>query len=290
MKSLILLILFAGSTAFARPLRVVALHSVLAECASRIGGDEVRVTCLVPAGSDPHTFNPSPEDAASIVDADLVLVSGFDLEPSFERLVANSGTKAAILRASDLIPNPVHSAEDGGIADPHWWNSIGNIRIVAAAVGAELARLRPADAPAFRRRQSDYEASLASLAAWARSEVNRLPADRRILVTNHDAFAYLARDYGFRIEPLLGLNPAAEPNPRELARLIDFIRAHHVRAVFADNTENPHLLSTMLQESGATLGGVLYADGLGPVGSDASTVEHLFHHNLSTIVDALGGK
>lgn len=290
MKSLFLVVLLAASTALARPLRVVALHSVLAECASRIGGDEVRVNCLVPAGSDPHTFNPSPEDATSIVDADLVLVSGFDLEPSFERLVANSGTKAVILRASDLIPNPVHSAEDGGIADPHWWNSIGNIRVVAAAIGAELVRLRPASADDFRRHQAAYERSLSSLAVWADREVARLPADRRILVTNHDAFAYLARDYHFRIQPLLGLNPSAEPNPRELARLIDFIRAHHVRAVFADNTENPHLLETMLQESGAKLGGVLFADGLGPAGSGASTVESLFHHNLTTIVDALGGR
>ena len=195
-----------------------------------------------------------------------------------------------VLSASDFIKDPLRSAQDDGVLDPHWWNSIGNVRRVAAAVGAALIRLRPASAEVFRTRMAAYDARLATLAAWADQEVAKLPERRRILVTSHDAFAYLARDYDFRIEPLLGLNPAAEPDPRALARLIDFIRLHHVRAVFADNTESPKLLATMLQESGARSGGVLYADGLGPVGSGAATVEQMFRHNLTTIVDALDGR
>ncbi|MFA5265939.1 MAG: zinc ABC transporter substrate-binding protein [Opitutaceae bacterium] len=289
------LLLFAGLSAFAGPLRVIALHSVLAEVAQEVGGGDVTVCCLMPVGADPHTFNPAPGDVRALSECDLVLASGFGLEPYLDKLVSNSGTKARVLLASSAIRDTVrssdvergHEGHDHGEIDPHWWNGISNIREMATAVCGELKRLRPAASSSFDARNAAYLARLDALAAWARAEVGALPRERRHLVTSHDAFGYLARDYGFEVHPLYGVSPEAEPDARALAALIDLIRRLKIRAVFVDNTENPKLLAAMLGESGAIVGGTLYADGLGAPGSPAATVEDMFRHNIATIVEAL---
>ena len=136
-------------------------------------------------------------------------------------------------------------------------------------------------------RAAAYLAQLDALAAWAQTEIAALPPARRQLVTSHDAFGYLARDHGFTVHPLQGINPEAEPAARELGALIDLIRREHIPAVFVDNTENPRLLAAMLRETGAKLGGTLYADGLGAPGTPATTFAAMYRHNLHTLVSAL---
>ncbi len=294
----ILVLLLSSLTASAAPLRIVALHSVLAEVAQELGGAEVTVRCLVPGGTDPHTFNPAPADVRSLHESDLILASGFNLEPYLDKLVSNSGTKAPLFLASSVIRDVVkasceekghgsHAEHNHGEIDPHWWHGISNIRAIAGAVCAELKRLRPTSASAFDARCAAYLSKLDALATWAQTEMATLPRERRQLVTSHDAFGYLARDYSFEVHPLNGVNPEAEPDARALAALIDFIRSRKISSVFVDNTENPKLLAAMLSESGAKVGGTLYADGLGASGSPAASVEAMFRHNISTIVKAL---
>jgi zinc/manganese transport system substrate-binding protein len=277
----------------AAPLRVVTLHSVLTEIVTEVGGDEVTVTCLLRPGDDPHTFNPPPAEVRTLAQADLIVASGFGLEPFLDKLVANSGTKAPLVSVSSVIKDVVPSsgahagAHTQGEVDPHWWHSLANVQFATACVRDQLSELRPAATPLFQARAAAYLARLDELAVWARAEVAQLPLARRQLVTNHDAFGYLARDYGFTVHPLQGISPEAEPSARDLGALIDLIKREHIRAVFVDNTENPKFLAAMLHESGAQLGGTLYADGLGPVGSPAATYAGMFHHNLRTIVEAL---
>ena len=300
-----------GAALVAAPVRVVTLHSVLTEIVAEVGGPEVSVVGLVRPGVDPHTFNPAPADVRRLAQAEIVFSSGFGLEPYLDKLVANSGTKARLVRAADAIPNPVHSScrhahdhhgheadvdehegaadhdEDHEEFDPHWWHGLANVRAVTLQVRDALATLRPEAKAGFEARAAVYLGKIDALAAWAQQEVAVLPAARRKLVTSHDAFGYLVRDYGFTVHPLQGVNPEAEPNARELAELIDFIRHEKIPAVFADNTENPKLLAAMIRETGAKLGGMLYADGLGAAGTPATTFADMYRHNLSTIVSAL---
>ena len=282
-----------AATLGAAPLRVVTLHSVLTEIVTEVGGAEVTVTCLLRPGDDPHTFNPPPSDVRTLAQADLIVASGFGLEPFLDKLVANSGTKAQLVAVSSVIKDvvPLSGARSGGHAqgevDPHWWHSLANVRLATACVRDQLSTLRPAAGTLFQARATAYLSHLDELAAWAQAEVAQLPPARRQLVTSHDAFGYLARDYGFTVHPLQGISPEAEPSARDLGALIDLIKREHIRAVFADNTENPKLLAAMLRESGAQLGGTLYADGLGPVGSPAATYAGMFRYNLTTIVAAL---
>jgi zinc/manganese transport system substrate-binding protein len=277
------------------PLKVVALNSVLAELSADLGADDVSVLCLVQPGVDPHTFNPAPADVKALAQADLILASGFNLEPYLDKLVSSSASRTRLVAASSAVLDPVssvhseqgHAGHEHGEVDPHWWHGIGNIRSVAMAIARTFSELRPESAAQIQTRLKALNQRLDALQTWVRAEVATLPPESRHLVTSHDAFGYLARDCGFQIHPLNGISPEAEPDAKSLGQLIDLIRSLKIKAVFVDNTENPKLLTAMLKESGAKIGGTLYADGLGPVDSPAANIDAMFRHNIRTIVEAL---
>jgi zinc/manganese transport system substrate-binding protein len=287
----------ASGTEPAPVLRVATVSTVLTEIAREVGGDRVAVFGLVRPDVDPHSFEPSPGDVAVLARADLVLASGLGLEPYLDRLVANAGVEGRILSVGDHLPSKL-SAHPGanpqpgilssdGEPDPHWWHSIANMRFATDLVRMEYSRLRPESAADFARRAQAYERRLVALQDWTAQEVARLPPAARQLVTSHDAFGYLARDYGFTVHSLCGLSPDAELNARDLARLIGLMRREHIKAVFPESTVNPRLVRTLVEETGAKIGTPLYADGLGGEGSDAATYEAMYRHNVSAIVSAL---
>jgi zinc/manganese transport system substrate-binding protein len=286
---LVFLVLTGGRLAAAAPVRVVTLSTVLTEVTSAVGGDAVQVTGLVQPGVDPHTFNPSPADVRAMVDADLVLASGLDLEGYLDRLVAGASPRGRVVAVGDRMPGVLSLPGPGGAAerDPHWWQSIGNVVVATEVVRAELTRERPAAAVLFQRHADRYRGQLATLQAWATVEVGRLPAERRDLVTSHDAFGYFARDFGFAVHPVSGLSTEAEADGRHMAALVDLIRRDQVRAVFIESSVNPSLVENLVRETGVRLGGTLYADGLGPPGSDADTYAAMYRHNVLAIVGAL---
>ncbi|HSY54659.1 MAG TPA: zinc ABC transporter substrate-binding protein [Opitutaceae bacterium] len=285
-----------------RPLRVAALHTILAEIAREVGGDKAQVEDIVKPGVDPHTFDPSPGDIRSIVDADLVFASGLHLESYLDRLVANTGAKGRVVMVGDALPfvlsftaDRVHDETDqarellsaDGEKDPHWWHSIDNVIFATDLVRAEYARSRPAWAAVFARNAQAYEQRLFALQIWVSHQIAKLPPARRQLVTSHDAFGYFARDYGFTIHSIGGLSTDGEPNAQHLSQLIDLIRGEHIRAVFAEDSVNPRIVQNLVSETGVHLGGILYADGLGTSDSDAASYESMFRHNVRTIVESL---
>jgi len=273
---------------FGAPIRVVTLSTVLTEIASQVGGPAASVTGLLPAGVDPHSFEPAPVDLERVAAADLVLASGLGLESYLERLVANSGARARVVQAGSVLLDRVPYSEEFGVhePDPHWWNSIGAVESVTRLVCSEFSILRPAEAAEFSARAQAYLATLDSLDRWSRPLLTGIPPSRRHLVTTHDAFGWFARDYGFTVHPISGVSPEAEPNARQLARLARLIRSDGIPAIFAESSANPGLVEALVRETGVRRGGALYADGLSPDG-DGTTYFGMFRHNVQAIVDAL---
>lgn len=270
------------------PIRVVALSTVLTEIASKVGGPAATVTGLLPAGVDPHSFEPAPVDLRRVAAADLVLASGLGLENYLERLVANSGTRARVFQAGSVLLDRVPYSEEFGLhePDPHWWNSIASVERVTRGICSEFSALRPEETAGFNARAQAYLATLESLDSWSRTLLASVPQAHRALVTTHDAFGWFARDYGFTVHPISGVSPEAEPNARKLARLARLIRSQGIPAIFVESSANTALVEALVRETGARLGGALYADGLSPDG-DGTTYEGMFRHNVQTIVDAL---
>ena len=281
----------AAAVGDSRPLRVATLGTVLAEIAAEVGGGDVEVVNVVRPGVDPHTFNPSPADIRTLVDADLVLASGLKLEGYLGRLVASVGPRDRVVSVGDSLPGVLSmpGAGAGDEKDPHWWHSIDNMLFAVDLVRSEFARARPAHADEFARNAARYRGRLAELKAWASAEIAALPPARRQLVTSHDAFGYFARDYGFAVHAINGLSTESEADAKHLAGLIDLVRRKRIRAIFAESSANPRLVANLLDETGVSLGGTLYADGLGPAGSGAETYEAMYRHNVLAIVGGLSG-
>jgi ABC-type Zn uptake system ZnuABC Zn-binding protein ZnuA len=274
-------------------IRVASLHTVLTEIAQEVGGDQVEVEALVRPGDDPHTYQPSPEAVARMTQADIVLAAGLNLEPYLDRLVQDAGVRGRVVAVGDLVPVILSVPGGTGIfsrkgeRDPHWWHSIEDMLAATDLVRREFTLMRPGEAPAFASRARAYEELLSALRDWTGAEISRLPPASRQLVTSHDAFGYLARDYGFTIHSINGLSPDGEPDAKDLSRLIEFMRSEHIRAIFPESTTNPRVVQGLLEETGAVLGGALYADGLGPAGSGAATYVTMFRHNVTAIVSGL---
>ncbi|RFC43091.1 MAG: zinc/manganese transport system substrate-binding protein [Verrucomicrobia bacterium] len=290
MRLLLLPLLFLLSVARssgAETLRISAFSSVLAEIAGRVGGEEVVVTSHVPAGSDPHEFEPKPSDLKRVAKADLVLLSAKHLEGYVGKLKEASGGRVPVLEVGAQLPSLWLESEskDARSEDPHWWHSVENMRKAAKVVSAGLSGARPEKKSVFAANLEAYTAELGDLQKWARGKVAELPRDKRKLVTSHDALQYFAKEYGFTVYPVAGLTASEQPSSRQVADLLKTIKAQRVKAVFAEDTANPKVLQQITAETGAVLGGLLWVDGLGT--GTAGTYAGMMRHNVATIVDAL---
>ncbi|MBS0657569.1 MAG: zinc ABC transporter substrate-binding protein [Verrucomicrobia bacterium] len=290
LPALFALLLVVPTLRAAEPLRIASLHTVTTEIATRVGGEKVKVTGLVKAGTDPHDFEPTPDDLKIVAASDLIIAAGKGLEGYLDKLQQSSGTKAPLLKAGDTLPNykaivgPGHEGHDHG-ADPHWWHSIGAVEKVVGVVRERLAKLRPSDKAAFEQNATAYLAELAELKKWAAAEIAKIPRDQRKLVTTHDAFQFFAKDYGFRIYPIRGISTDDEPSSKKVAELIAVIKKQKVRAIFPEAVENPKVMAEITRETGAKVAGQLLADGLGE--GEAATYVGMFKKNVGVIVAAL---
>ena len=283
-----LLLIALSLRASAETITVTSLSTILTEMAHEIGGDHVVVVPLVKSGMDPHEYQPQPDDLRKASDSQLILATGKHLENYLPKLSESTGGKAAILEVGDAFPSLKITGEDaaktGGL-DPHWWHSIPNMKVAVKTVRDEFIKLDPADEADFTKNAAATLAGLDALNKWARLEISKLPRDKRKLVTSHDAFQYFARDYGFTIYPIEGVTTEDEPSSKKIANLIDTIKAQNVKAIFFENIENPKVIQEITKETGAKVGGELYADGLGT--GPEGTYIGMFRHNVTTIVEAL---
>lgn len=277
------------ATARAEKLKVSSFSSVLTEIAQEVGGENVAVTGHVKPGVDPHDFEPRPADLKAVASSDLVLLSALQMEGYVGRLREAAGGRANILQVGDRLPAlrlaPGAAVHAHGNEDPHWWHSIGNIAQATRIVRDEFSRLRPEDKAAFAANASGYLAKLDRLQSWVKAKVAELPRDRRKLVTSHDAFGYFAKEFRFSVYPIAGLSRGDQPGSRKVAEIIATIRVQGVKAIFSEEAENPKVLQQITRETGARLGGELLADG--PGAGRLGTVEAMFRHNVTTIVEAL---
>ncbi len=288
----IFLLAALSSASAADRIKIASFSTILTEIAQKVGGDHVAVFGLVKPGIDPHEYEPTPSDLKKVGDSRLILTTGKHLENYLNKLQEASGGQADLLKVGDHLPSLTMKGEGeaspdaGGMTeDPHWWNSVTNVEQATRIVRDELGKFDPADKADFAKNAQDYLAQLDDLNRWVKRKVAELPRNQRKLVTSHDAFQYFARDYGFTILAIEGVSTETEPSNRHVADLIDQIKIEHVKAIFTESTLNPKVTKEITRETGARIGGELYADGLGT--GDAGTYAGMVRHNVSTIVDAL---
>jgi zinc/manganese transport system substrate-binding protein len=277
-------------------LHMVVTTSVLGDVVERVAlaGDQVEV--LMPVGSDPHTFEASARQVAAMHTADLVVVNGLGLEAGLSSVIeaARSDGVNVVEAASFVTPEPLAGGEAGGSAslDPHIWMDPVRMEEVTTGLAEAMAAADPACAAERRAAGEAYRQELVGLDAEMRAILAVVPEADRKLVTNHDAFGYLAARYGFQVIGVIipGGTTFAEPSPSDLATLVDILRREGVRAVFAETIESTRLADALAAELGQGVKVVtLYTGSLGAPGSGADTYVGMMRTNATLIAQALAG-
>jgi ABC-type metal ion transport system, periplasmic component/surface adhesin len=280
----------ASANADAARLNIVATFSILGDFAKNVGGERVNVTTLVGPNSDTHVYTPTPSDAKKITDAKLVIVNGLGLEGWLPRLVKSSGSKAATVVASKgVAPRRIedgHSHDPSG-ADPHAWQSVVNAKTYVANIRDALIAADPAGAEAYKANAAAYLGKLDALDRDVRESVEKIPPERRSVISTHDAFGYFAAAYGIKFIAPQGVSTESEPSARDIAAIISQIKKQKIPAVFLENVSDPRLMRRIAAETGANIGGTLYSDSLTDEKGPAPTYIDMVRHNIKALMSAL---
>lgn len=282
-----------STPAWAAPLKVVATFSVIGDMVRTVGGDAVAVTTLVAPGGDAHVYQPTPQDAKAIAEADLVVVNGLDMEGWLDRLIQASGYHGRILVATGGIETQTMIEEEGGakgkrVTDPHAWQNLANGRIYVRNIARALAAADPADATGFVDRARAFDEEIASLDAWVRQQIAAVPTAKRKIITSHDAFGYFGTAYGVTFLSPVGISTESEPTAAGLGQLARQVKKEGIKALFIESMTDPRLIRQLARETGAVVGGTLYSDTLSPPGGPADTYLKMFRHNVPAMVEAMG--
>ncbi len=269
-------------------LRVAASFSILGDMAAQIGGGRVAVTSLVGPDQDVHVWDPRPRDLRTVAAAGLLVVNGLGLEGWLDRLVQAAGFKGAIAVAAAKVAPHTMRENGGAIAtDPHAWQDPANAELYVRAIEAGLAAADPANAAAYTNAASGYAAKIADTGAWIGATLAPVPAERRRIITTHDAFGYYGVRYGIEFLSAEGISTDSEPSAKSIAALVAQIKREHVRAVFIENMTSDRMARMLADETGAVLGGTVYSDALSPPGGPAPTYLAMLRHNTTLFAAAM---
>jgi manganese/zinc/iron transport system substrate-binding protein len=276
-------------------LRVTATTTMVTDLVKQVGGDRVEVQGLMGAGVDPHLYKASAGDVTKLQGADVIFYSGLMLEGKMEEVfekMSKSGKR--VFAVTEAIPKDKlqHPPGFGGHPDPHVWFEVPLWAQCVDTVVKGLSEARPGDKEYFTQRGDAAKKAMADLHQWALKRAEELPKEKRILVTSHDAFSYFGRAYGFQVVALQGISTVTEAGGADMAKLVDFIKQHQLKAIFIESSVPPTTIKRISEDAGVKIGGELFSDAMGTPGQmehgyDLGTYEGMIKHNLDTIVNAL---
>ncbi|HCR71527.1 MAG TPA: adhesin [Anaerolineae bacterium] len=279
-------------------LTVLASTSFLADIAQNVAGNRVQVDSLLPVGADPHAYQPVPSDIAKLSESDLLILNGLEYEHFIESLLENAGGERIVVEVTEgLTPHEddehADEAESGEgheheAGDPHMWLDPNLVITYVENIRDGLIQVDPDGKEIYEQNAQVYINQLQELDAWIVEQVNQIPAERKLLVTNHEALNYFAERYGFEVvgTVLPSASTNAQSSAQQMAQLIDDINAIDVPAIFLSDVENATLAEQIASETDVKIVNNLYLESL-TVGEPAGTYLDMMRHNVNLIVDAL---
>jgi zinc/manganese transport system substrate-binding protein len=268
-------------------LKAVASISIIGDLVKNVGSDRVDVATLVGPNSDAHVFSPTPTDAKTLGAAKVVFVNGMGLEGWMTRLVAVSGAKVSPVVVTAGV-KPRQAGEGGHHAvDPHAWQSVANAKIYVANIRDGLKTSDPANAATYDANAKAYLGKLDALEREVRETIEKIPPDRRKIITTHDAFGYFGQAYGVEFIAPTGVSSDSEPSARDIAKIITQVKQQKIPAVFMENISDPRMMQQIARETGARIGGTLYSDALSGASGPAATYIDMMRSNVRELAKAL---
>jgi ABC-type Zn uptake system ZnuABC Zn-binding protein ZnuA len=267
---------------------VLATTTFLADIAQNVAGDRVAVESLLPFGTDPHSYQPIPADTVKIGKSTVLIVNGLEYEQFLTPLLENVGGERLIITASAGLEQ--RKMEEGGemVTDPHMWLDPNRVIKYVENIRDGLSRADPGGAGTYKANADSYVTKLKDLDEWIKEQVAQLPPGQRLLVTNHESLGYFSEQYGFTVigEVLQSVSSVASPSAKQMAALVDQIKATDAPAIFLDASDNPALAQQIANETGIKVVTDLHLESLTD-GDPAGTYLDMMKSNVTQIVDAL---
>ena len=266
---------------------IVASTTFLADIAQNVAGNRLQVESLLPVGADAHSYQPIPQDVARITDSDLLIVNGAEYEHFLEDIIESAGGERTVVEASAGLSIREDAESEHGV-DPHLWLNPKYVIRYVENIRDGLAEFDPEGVDVYKSNADAYIQQLQALDVWIEGQISSIPAERRLLVTNHDSLGYFAERYGFIIIGTVveGTSSEAAPSARQIAALIDRVRDSGAAAVFLDAAESPTLANQIALDTGVAVVTDLYIGSLTD-GAPAGTYIDMMKHNVMQIVEAL---
>lgn len=279
-------------------LRVTATVGMAADLVRRVGGDRIEVRQLMGSGVDPHLYKATRDDIRELMSSELIVSVGLMLEGRMEETIRRLSERQRVLVLGASIPQELLLVEEtgsGGHPDPHVWMDISLWSRSVPAIVTALSEVRPEFAEEFADRGAKLAAELTALHQFGVECLETVPAERRVLVTSHDAFRYFGRAYGVEVLGVQGISTESEAGLLRVNELVDLLVSRGVTAVFSESSVSQKNMQALIEGAASRgcqvlLGGELYSDAMGEPGTVAGTYCGMLEHNLVTVTRALGGK
>lgn len=303
-----------GSARASDKLKIVTTASFIDDWVREVGGERVDSFSLIPLGADPHTYQPGAGDVSRLADANIVFKLGLTFESSnFDRLLDNTVTDKTNLVALGESVQPIpfeetheehvdeeeaehdeeeeegEHEEEHGKFDPHFWFDPLKVKDAVSKIADTLSQADSDGAAVYSRNAGRYIQQLDELHEWIRQQVAQIPVERRLLITSHESLGYFAHRYEFEVAGAIipSLSTEQEPSAQAIAHLVEEIKEHNARAIFAESTLSDRLAQNIARDAGVKVVTKLYTESLGPSGSGADTYISMMRYNVQAIVHAL---
>ncbi|MEM0984586.1 MAG: zinc ABC transporter substrate-binding protein [Planctomycetota bacterium] len=279
------------------PMRIVATTGMVTDAVRAIAGEHAEVEGLMGPGVDPHLYQPSRDDVATLLGADAIFYNGLLLEGKMaDALVRTATSGKPVFAVTELVDEAslLEPEEFEGLFDPHLWMDpaawIGCVEVV----GQKLAELDPDHADSYAANTEAYVAEIRALDAYAEGVLASVPENQRVLVTAHDAFNYFGRRFGYEVVGIQGISTESEAGIADIESLVSLLVERDVPAVFVESTVSQRSIEALIAGARArghevVIGGELFSDAMGARGTYEGTYLGMIDHNVTTIARALGG-
>lgn len=278
-------------------LYVVATTGMVADLVQAIGGSEVAVDALMGPGVDPHLYKATQGDLARLQRADLVVYNGLHLEGKMGEVLEKLGQRKSVVAVSEgvSVEKLLQDTLFSGNYDPHIWFDVSLWATAIPVVTAALIREDSTRRDYFMDRATQYAEELEGLHNWVRDTLQVLPADRRVVVTAHDAFNYFGRAYDVEVRGLQGISTLSEFGLRDRVDLVNFLVAKDIKAVFVEtsvSTKNIESIIEGCRQKGhaVRIGGNLFSDAMGAAGTPEGTYIGMVQSNVRTLIQSLNAE
>jgi len=267
---------------------VLTTFTVLADIASNVAGEHLRVESITRTGAEIHGYEPTPGDIRRASEADLILDNGLNLELWFEQFVETVDVPHVVL-SNRVDGLPITEDAYAGQTNPHAWMSALNVQLYADEMILAFSELDPGNAADFAAAGAAYKLELQEVHDGLVAGLGALSANQRALVTCEGAFSYLARDAGLTEQYIWPVNAEQQATPRQIARTIEFVADNDVPAVFCESTVSDSAMQQVVRATGARWGGVLYVDSLSGPDGPVPTYLDLIRYDAQTILAGFAG-